>query len=488
MAGGQVAGTLGATGSDVLMITEGTYPFVMGGVSTCCHQLTTGIPEVRWDVLALIPPAHRTRPGFTLPPNANLLPPIVVWEEQSRLPVALGHPAGSWVPAQLLRGLLGWEGSIDDVVEALVWCRLHPKSAARAFRSRAAWNAWHEALDDLIREDHPEGGSLPALDRTRSAELYRAIQWIARVAAVPTPPTHVLHVTAAGWAAVPALVHKALEGTPIVLTEHGVYVREAYLAHSDGGIDDRDRAVATRLARGLSRAAYAHADVIAPVTDFNASWERGLGVEESRIHPIVNGIRVPRGGPTAPPGTKVVTSVGRIDPLKDVKTMLQVASEVIRLVPDCRFVHRGPVSPGQEAYAEACQRLHEQLGLGDRFVFAGPTHAPLGAVREADVVLLTSISEGLPMSILEAMAEARPVVATKVGGVPEVLHGVGIVQPPGAVHALAGSVAFLLRNPTTAAHLGLLGRNRVAESYSGSAHLAEYRRLLGSHIHAGAAA
>ena len=74
------------------MITEGTYPFVMGGVSTCCHQLTTGIPEIRWDVLALITPAHRTRPGFTLPPNANLLPPIVVWEEQSRLPVALGDP------------------------------------------------------------------------------------------------------------------------------------------------------------------------------------------------------------------------------------------------------------------------------------------------------------------------------------------------------------------------------------------------------------
>lgn len=474
--------------SDVLMITEGTYPYVMGGVSTCCHQLTTGIPELRWEVLALITPAHRTRPGFALPPNASLLPPIVVWEEQSRLAFARGNPPGAWVPAQLLRGLLGWDGSVDDVVDALVWCRQHPRSAARAFRSRAAWNAWHEALDDLMREDHPEGGSIPELDRTRCAELYRTIQWIARVAAVPTPPTRVLQVTAAGWAAIPALVHNALHGTPIVLTEHGVYVREAYLAWSEAGIDHRDRALATRLARGLTRAAYERADVIAPVTEFNASWERGLGVDESRIHPIVNGIDVRAGAPTVPPGTKVVTSVGRIDPLKDVKTLLRVAAETLRLVPDCTFVHHGPVSPGQDRYADACLRLHEQLGLGSRFQFAGPTSDPRGAVRRADVVVLTSISEGLPMSVLEAMAESRPIVATKVGGVPEVLHGVGIVQPPGAVHALAGSVAFLLRNPATSMHLGQLGRHRVADRYSGSTHLAEYRRLLGTYMRAEIAA
>ena len=53
---------------------------------------------------------------------------------------------------------------------------------------------------------------------------------MARTAAVPTPPCDLLHVTAAGWAAIPAIVHKALHGTPILLTEHGVYVREAYLA------------------------------------------------------------------------------------------------------------------------------------------------------------------------------------------------------------------------------------------------------------------
>lgn len=471
-----------AAGSDVLMITEGTYPFVMGGVSTCCHQLLAGIPELRWDILALVTPTHRTRPAYDLIPNARLLPPVVIWEERSRLTFARADPAGSWVPATILRSLVSWQGSMARLTEALVWCRNNPRAVARAFSSKAAWDQWHEAVDDLAREDHADGGRFPALDRYQSAELYRTIHWIARVASTPTPPARILHVTAAGWAGIPAIVHKALHGTPMVLTEHGVYVREAYLAWSRPSIDPGDRTIATRIARGLAKAVYHHADIVAPVTNFNVTWERALGAEPDRIRPILNGIRVPEGVPSEPPGTRVVTSVGRIDPLKDVKTMLRVAAEVVRMVPDCTFVHHGPVAPGQGDYAASCRRLHADLGLGDRFRFNGPTHDPQGAVRAADVVLLTSISEGLPMAVLEAMSEARPVVATNVGGVPDVLAGVGLVAPPGSVHQLAGSVAFLLKNPATGRELGLLGRERVATDYDGGAHIETYRDLFSSYL------
>jgi len=100
-------------------------------------------------------------------------------------------------------------------------------------------------------------------------------------------------------------------------------------------------------------------------------------------------------------------------------------------------------------------------------------------VRGADVVLMTSISEGLPMSILEAMAQARPVVATGVGGVPEVLRGCGIVPPPGDVHAIATGVATLLCNPQFAALLGKRGFARVHRLYTQSSCLNGYRDLLG---------
>jgi glycosyltransferase involved in cell wall biosynthesis len=109
----------------------------------------------------------------------------------------------------------------------------------------------------------------------------------------------------------------------------------------------------------------------------------------------------------------------------------------------------------------------------------GRTDDPHGVVRDADVVLMTSISEGLPMSILEAMAQARPVVATAVGGVPEVLRGCGIAPPPGDVHAIATGVAMLLRNPQLAARLGRRGFARVHRFYTHTACLDAYRDLLG---------
>ena len=83
------------------------------------------------------------------------------------------------------------------------------------------------------------------------------------------------------------------------------------------------------------------------------------------------------------------------------------------------------------------------------------------------------------MSILEAMAQARPVVATGVGGVPEVLRGCGIVPPPGDVHAIASGVTTLLRNPSLAARLGQRGFARVHSKYTRTACLDGYRDLLG---------
>jgi polysaccharide biosynthesis protein PelF len=262
-----------------------------------------------------------------------------------------------------------------------------------------------------------------------------------------------------------------------VLTEHGVFVRESYLAAVRGGGSPGSRFAATRLARGLARAAYVGADVVSPVTDANAFWEEGLGIDPAKIHVLYNGLRPP-GPPTPPPGNRVVVSVGRIDPLKDVHSMLRVADETLRRVPDAQFLHYGPVTEGEDAYGRSCHALHAQLGLGDRFRFMGRTTDPNGVVRDADVVLMTSISEGLPMSILEAMGQGRPVVATGVGGVPDVVRGCGVVTPPGDVHGLAHAVASLLSAPALARRLGERGHARLGRIFNESACVDGYREVL----------
>jgi glycosyltransferase involved in cell wall biosynthesis len=273
-------------------------------------------------------------------------------------------------------------------------------------------------------------------------------------------------------------VHKALHGTPILLTEHGVYVRESYLAAARSRSAPGERFVATRLARGLALAAYAAADVVAPVSEANAKWAIEMGVDPAKVQVIHNGISEPE-HPRALPASATVVAIGRVDPLKDVHTMLRVAVEVLERLPHAQFLLYGPASSEQEAYARSCYDLHAQLGLGERFKFMGSTRDVNGALQAADMLLMTSISEGLPMGILEALAQGRPVVATSVGGVPEVLRGCGIVAPPHDVHGLAVATTTVLSNPALASRLGQRGHQRIARRFTKETCLGGYRELIG---------
>jgi glycosyltransferase involved in cell wall biosynthesis len=213
------------------------------------------------------------------------------------------------------------------------------------------------------------------------------------------------------------------------------------------------------------------------VADSHSVWERAFSVDRSKIRVVHNGVTVPD-NITSPPGNATVVSVGRIDPLKDIKTMLRVAAEVIRRVPGARFLHYGPVPESRRAYGRECKELHMALGLGDRFRFMGSTSDPRGAIRDADVALMTSISEGFPISVLEAMAEARPVVSTDVGGVPDAVKGCGILAPAGDVYALAMGTCTLLRDPSLARNLGVRGYRRVRRAFSKEACLDAFRSLF----------
>src|SRR5262249_8759545 len=146
------------------------------------------------------------------------------------------------------------------------------------------------------------------------------------------------------------------------------------------------------------------------------------------------------------PAEPTIVFMGRIDPLKDLHTLIRAFALVRARVPAARLRFYGGVPAGNESYAESCVALVEELGLSASATFEGRVDSPVHAYHTGTIVALTSISEGFPYTVVEAMACGRTVVCTNVGGVAEAVSDAGIVAPPRDVAAIADACVRLLED------------------------------------------
>jgi hypothetical protein len=168
-------------------------------------------------------------------------------------------------------------------------------------------------------------------------------------------------------------------------------------------------------------------------------------------------------------------SVARIDPLKDLETFLRVADLVRQHIPSVQFLHYGPVADRE--YDKTVKALHRDLNLGNTVKFMGTTDNPAEAYNQADVVLLTSISEAFPYSVVESLMCGKPVVSTDVGGVKEALEGVGLLARPKDIEGLADATLRLLNLDAPARQeLEAACRDRALNRFTIDAALEGYRR------------
>lgn len=179
-------------------------------------------------------------------------------------------------------------------------------------------------------------------------------------------------------------------------------------------------------------------------------------------------------------GTMLVGMIGRVGTWKGQELFLRAAQIVNRELPDTRFVLVGGVLDGKVAALDRLRALARDYGLSDRVTIQEYCVDTPRLLRSIDVFVQPSLRpDPLPTTILEAMASARPVVATAHGGAPEmVLHEVtGLLTPPGDATAMAHAIMTLLRNPAMRLAMGEAGRDRVSRDFSPAAFRAAYLRL-----------
>jgi len=151
-----------------------------------------------------------------------------------------------------------------------------------------------------------------------------------------------------------------------------------------------------------------------------------------------------------------------VEPKKGLAVLLQAMAGLRdRAVAQLLIVGEGPAFP-------ALRALSVRLGLSDRVVFAGVRRDIAGLLPLMDVFVLPSLYEGFGIALVEAMAAGRPVVATAVGGIPEVVvqGETGLLVPPGDPGALGDAIAHLVNHPEQARLMGARGRERACDRFS----------------------
>jgi glycosyltransferase involved in cell wall biosynthesis len=174
------------------------------------------------------------------------------------------------------------------------------------------------------------------------------------------------------------------------------------------------------------------------------------------------------------PETPTVGIVARLVPIKAHEVFLEAAARLARRLPRVAFVVVGDGERRAELETAACR-----LELQGRVHFLGWRQDLDRIYADLDVVALTSRNEGSPVSLIEAMAAGRPVVATRVGGVPDLVEDglTGTLVGPGDAGALAEAVAALLADPDQARAMGEAGRKRVLPAFGAERLMADVDRL-----------
>lgn len=460
----------------ICIVVEGSYPYIMGGVSSWVHMLISKTPEVQFVIQALITDrSQRAKFQYQLPENVVEVREIYLQDfdwlgRTGRKKVHLNLKE-----KQALRSLV--------FAENIRWGELFDMFQSKAI----SINGLLMGIDfyDIVREYY---------EARYSRVLFTEFLWSLRSMYLPMlyvlkdkpVKADIYHSVAAGYSGLWSSMAHHIHQAPFILSEHGIYTRER-----------EEELIKASWVKGIykdiwisqfakfSLCAYQYADRVVSLFEVAKELEIEFGCPEYKTRVIPNGIDADKFAliPEKDAGDTYINigSVLRVTPVKDVKTMIHAFYYAKKRVPKLKLWIMGPLDENPE-YSAECIELAKYLSPED-IRFTGPIDVRQ-YIGKMDMCLLTSISEGQPLSILEAFAAKKPCIATNVGNCQGLIYGehdhygeAGIVAPVMSITKLTDAIVTLAEDAGLRKEMGENGYQRVINCYSERECLSSYHSL-----------
>jgi len=491
--------------ADVGLLLEGTFPYVSGGVSSWVNQIIRGFPELTF-ALCFVGSRREDYGDMRYP-----LPDNVV-----HLEVHYIHGDHAQAPAKPRKGDPDVAGQVRELHNHFRQRDPSKRDPSKPNPMTALLKAFHDGKYtqedflysrtswDYITEQYRERCTDPSfVDYFWTVRIMHQPLWQLMKIAEEFIPVRTYHTISTGYAGYLGALLKQRRGRPLILSEHGIYTKErkidlfqAQWIRDNRGVLEKDssevayfRGLWVRFFEVLGHECYQHAQHIIALYETNRLRQISDGAPAERTQNIPNGINLPhleKVRENRVPGIPLtVCLIGRVVPIKDVKTFVRAMRTVVNRLPDVEAWIAGPEDEDPE-YARDCHLLVEGLGLGDKVKFLGFQKID-ELLPKVGVMVLSSISEALPLVILEGYAAGVPCVATDVGSCRQLIEGldaedralgsageiVGIADP----EALALAILRLLSEPARWQSAQAAGAARVRRYYTQDMMFAKYRAV-----------
>ncbi|WP_299013340.1 GT4 family glycosyltransferase PelF [uncultured Photobacterium sp.] len=494
---------------DICLLLEGTYPYVRGGVSSWVHQIISGLPEFTFHLIFLGGhPDFYSGPRYEFPDNVVGFEVHYLLSSQEKIKPKprSGKTNQFQVWSRFLSYFTKEKTPIPNellITTANLLGKDSQLSLADFLYSRASW----DVLTNQYLESAENQSFVDYFWTYRN--IFQPLFILSQISQ-NLPKAKVFHSISTGYAGFLGSLCRQQTHQPYLLTEHGIYTKERKIDLAQANwikdrhnlIDismhkdmDMTRKTWIRFFEQLGLSAYHQADRIVALFEGNRQRQHIDGAPEDKTKVIVNGINTQRfheaykQRPDSPP--MVVGLVGRVVPIKDIKTFIRTIRGAMEEIPTLEGWIIGPKEEDPD-YVHECELLIESLGLDNNIKMVGSQNVAK-MLPKLGIMMLTSISEAQPLVLLEAMAAGIPCIATEVGACREIIDGAagedaaigsaGEIIPIASPIDGAQAIAKILSDKNTWLKIGDIGKARVTRFYDESLMYDAYRRLYKEAIH-----